>query len=101
MYKKFGDKFVQIFEHPEVTEFYHVVVGTRLAGKPVFIGGCRRGKQQLFYVHAERNNPLALKAELIEEGVGPSNVHVVHEASRDIIVAANREKAEAALYFVS
>ena len=50
---------------------------------------------------AERNNPLALKAELIEEGVGPSNVHVVHEASRDIIVAANREKAEAALYFVS
>ena len=73
----------------------------RLAGKPVFIGGCRRGKQQLFYVHAERNNPLALKAELIEEGVGPSNVHVVHEANRDIIVAANREKAEAALYFVS
>ena len=101
VYKKFGDKFVQIFEHPEVTEFYHVVVGTSLAGKPVFIGGCRRGKQQLFYVHAERNNPLALKAELIEEGVGPSNVHVVHEASRDIIVAANREKAEAALYFVS
>ena len=101
VYKKFGDKFVQIFEHPEVTEFYHVVVGTSLAGKPVFIGGCRRGKQQLFYVHAERNNPLALKAELIEEGVGPSNVHVVHEANRDIIVAANREKAEAALYFVS
>ena len=38
---------------------------------------------------------------LIEEGVGPSNVYVVHETGRDIIVAANREKAEAALYFVS
>jgi hypothetical protein len=25
-------------------------------------------------------------------------VHVVHEADRDILVSANREKAEAALY---
>ena len=40
-------------------------------------------------------------AELIDEGVGPSNVHVVHEQDRDIIVAANREINEAALYVVS
>lgn len=37
----------------------------------------------------------------IEAGVGPSNVAVVNEADRDIIVSANREKAEAALYFVT
>jgi hypothetical protein len=33
--------------------------------------------------------------------VGPSNVHVMHEPGRDIIVSANREKAEAALYIVT
>jgi hypothetical protein len=100
VYKKVGGAFRRIFEHPEVTEFYHVVVGATLAGKPVFIGGCRRGRQQLFYVHAVRKDPLELRAEIIEEGVGPSNVHVLHEQGRDIIVAANREKGEAALYFV-
>ena len=30
-----------------------------------------------------------------------SNVYVINEAGRDIIVAANREKAEAALYVVT
>jgi len=101
VYKKVDGVFKKVFEHPEVTEFYHVVVGATLAGTPVFIGGCRRGKQQLFYVHASKTDPLELKAEVIEEGVGPSNIYVLHEEARDIIVAANREKAEAALYFVS
>jgi len=101
VYKKIDGVFKKIYEHPETSEFYHVVVGTTLAGTPVFIGGCRRGKQQLFYVHATGNAPLELKAELIEAGVGPSNVYVLHEAGRDVIVSANREKAEAALYFVS
>ena len=101
VYKKVDGVFKKVFEHPEVSEFYHVVEAATLAGTPVFIGGCRRGKQQLFYVHASRTAPLELQAEVIEEGVGPSNIYVLHEATRDIIVAANREKAEAALYFVS
>lgn len=101
IYKNIDGEFRCIFEHPEVSEFYHVVVGATLAGTPVFIGGCRRGQQQLFYVKASSASPLKLEAVLIEGGVGPSNVHVVHESGRDIIVAANREKAEAALYFVT
>ena len=100
IYKKINGSFTKVFEHPEVTEFYHVVVAAKLAGKPVFIGGCRRGKQQLFYVQTTSQHPLKLEATLIEEGVGPSNVHVVNEEKRDIIVSANRETAEAALYFV-
>ena len=101
VYKKIDGSYRKIYEHPEVTEFYHVVVGSTLAGRPVFIGGCRRGKQQLFYVQARQSDPLQLEAVVIEDGVGPSNVYVLHEETRDIIVAANREKAEAALYFVS
>ena len=42
-----------------------------------------------------------LKPELIEAGVGPSNVYVLNEAEQDIIVAANRETDEAALYIVT
>jgi hypothetical protein len=58
VYKRVGGEFRKIFEHPEVSEFYHVVVGASLAGRPVFIGGCRRGRQQLFYVHAVSTSPL-------------------------------------------
>ena len=101
IYKKIDGVFKKVFEHPEVTEFYHVVVGTTLAGEPVFIGGCRRGKQQLFYVRATQTTPLELEAVVIEEGVGPSNAYVLHEKERDVLVSANREKAEAALYFVT
>ncbi len=101
IYKKINGEFRKIFEHPEISEFYHVVVGTTLAGIPVFIGGCRRGRQQLFYVHASGTEPLELKAQVIEEGVGPSNIFVMHEVARDIIVAANREQGQAALYFVT
>jgi len=101
VYKRVAGAYRKVYQHPEVSEFYHVVTGTTLAGKPVFVGGCRRGRQQLFYVHALQDDPLVLQAEVIEEGVGPSNVHVMHEPGRDIIVSANREKAEAALYIVT
>ena len=101
IYKKIDGAFQKVYEHPEITEFYHVVVGTTLAGEPVFIGGCRRGKQQLFFVRARRAVPLELETVLIEDEVGPSNAYVLHEKQRDIIVAANRETNEAALYFVT
>ena len=101
VYKRVGGRFERVFEHPEVSEFYHVVVATTLGGQPVFVGGCRRGRQQLFYVRATRRSPLALEAVVIDEGVGPSNVHVLHEPGCDLILSANREKAEAALYVVT
>ena len=101
IYKKIDGAFKKIYEHPETTEFYHVVVGAQLAGVPVFIGGCRRGQQQLFYVRASQTAPQALETVLIEAGVGPSNVYVLHEKNRDIIVAANRETDQAALYIAT
>jgi hypothetical protein len=101
VWKRYAGRFELVYEHPEVSEFYHVVVATRLAGTPGFLGGCRRGRQQLFFLRAAATSPLRLAPVLIDEGVGPSNVAVVHERGRDIIVAANREKAEAAIYLVA
>jgi hypothetical protein len=100
VHKKIDGAFRMIYQHPEVSDFYHVAVGATLGGRPVFLGGCRRGRQQLFYVHARSTRPLELAAECIDEGVGPANVHVVHERDRDLIVAANREQAQATLYVV-
>lgn len=101
VYKKVNGKYERIYEHPEVSEFYHVVSAVTLRGKPAFIGGCRRGKMQLFCLVAKPGQPLAIDTILIEEGVGPSNISVINEESRDVIISANREKGEAALYFVT
>lgn len=118
IYKKIDGRFRKIWEHPEVSEFYHVVTGATLRGRQVFIGGCRRGTQQLFYVqsatpsmdtavaqhtaspHGTTPPAAALEAVIIDSGVGPSNIAVINEPGRDIIVSANREKGEAALYII-
>jgi len=101
VYKKEGDSYRLAYEHPEKSEFYHVVASSRLRGIPAFIGGCRRGSQHLFYLRLRSKAPLSLEAVVIEEGAGPSNVAVLNEPDRDIIISANREKGEAALYIVS
>ncbi len=100
VYKKDGSGWRKIFTHAEVSEFYHVVAGATLRDRPVFIGGCRRGSQHLFYVHAASKRPLVLETVTIENSIGPSNVAVFHESDRDVIISANREKGEAALYFI-
>ena len=99
IYKREGSGWKRIYEHPEVSEFYHAVTGARLGGVPVFVGGCRRGSQHLFYVRSADAQD-GLEAVTIDEGVGPSNVTVFSEAGVDVILSANREKGSAALYFV-
>lgn len=104
VYKRIGGKYLRIWEHPEIAEFYHVVVGTRLRNIPTFIGGCRRGSQHLFLVQAAAPDAAglpSLTAVTIDTGVGPSNVAVLNGPDRDIIISANREKGEAALYFIT
>ena len=89
----------KVFEHPEATEFYHVVKAGYLAGVPCFVGGCRRGRQQLFVVYWDAESG-RFRWDLVDEGVGPSNVWIHHGADGDEIYAANREAAQAAVYTV-
>ena len=100
VWKRIGGSWKKVFEHPEASEFYHVVVEGRLRGESVFLGGCRRGSQHLFYLRAARKHPLEIEAVTIENGVGPSNALIFQDGDRDIIVSANREIGQAALYYV-
>lgn len=106
IYKKINGAYQPIYEHGDHSDFYHVVWGGSLAGRQAFIGGCRRGSQDLFTLHWENGRVVYT---CVEAGVGPSNVAVLHAApdnahitgGRDIIIAANREIAEGAVYFVA
>ncbi|MCR3759623.1 hypothetical protein KYB31_11575 [Clostridium felsineum] len=99
--KKIGDKYEKVYKYPKEMDFGHVVWGGKLRGVPTIIGGYRRVAKELFYIQCESTNPLKFKTQVIEAGVGPSNVAVLNEKDRDIIISANREIGEAALYFVT
>ncbi|MEG0238326.1 MAG: hypothetical protein RR628_01800 [Clostridium sp.] len=99
--KKYGDEYKIIYEYPKEMDFGHVVWGGKLRGVPTIIGGYRRNDKDLFYVQCTDKDNLTFKTEVIESGVGPSNVAVINEEDRDIIISANRELGEAALYIVT
>lgn len=97
IYKRMEGVWTKVFEHPEVSDFYHVVKAGILCGKPVFVGGCRRGKQQLFVV--TYNSSIGeFEITTVDEGVGPSNVALYNGPSGDFIFSANREAAMAVVY---
>ena len=99
IYKKIDGEYRQVFQHPEVTEFYHVVKAGKLAGQPCFVGGCRRGKKQLFVVRWD-GEAQTFVTDTIDEDVGPSNACIYNGPQGDVIYAADREAALAAAYFV-
>ncbi|MHC1749639.1 MAG: hypothetical protein AB9856_15315 [Cellulosilyticaceae bacterium] len=101
IYKKIEGTYKAIYSYPKKMDFGHVVWGGKLRGKPRILGGYRREEKELFMIECISKAPLQFKEHVIESGVGPSNVAVVHEKDRDIIISANRELGQAALYFVT
>lgn len=99
--KKINGEYKEVYKYPKEMDFGHVVWGGKLRGVPTIIGGYRRVEKELFIIQCEDKKNLTFKTEVIEAGVGPSNVAVINEKDRDIIISANRELGEAALYFVT
>lgn len=100
IYKYIDGVWEKVYEHPEVTEFYHVVKAGTLCGEPVFLGGCRRGKQQLFAV-SYRKDLKKYEMTVIDEKIGPSNVCIYNSIKGDKILVAGREIGQALVYEVS
>lgn len=93
--KKNGDTYDKVYEKD--IEFGHVVYATTLRGKPTFIGAERAGNMDLFYIQSTDGG---FKTEVIERGAGASNVYVINDIDKDIILSANRQVHQAVLYYV-
>lgn len=99
--KKIDGEYKKVYSYPKTIDFGHVVWGGKLRGVPSIIGGYRREEKELFVIQCTDKEKLTFKAETIESGIGPSNVAVINDKERDIIISANREIGEAVLYFVT
>lgn len=96
IYKNVDGKLVPIHEHEY--EFGHVVWGGKILNKPAFIIGGRKGSRELICFQIERGQ---IKEFLIDNTGGPSNIAVINTKSADIVLAANREIGEMAVYEIT
>ena len=99
--KKTEKGYEVVYRYPNEMDFGHVVWGGTLCGTPCFIGGVRRKNKELFCIRSAKAETLCFTTEIIEAGQGPSNVAVLNEQEKDVILAANREAAQAVLYTVT
>ena len=90
-------KYVKDYTYPNEIDFAHALVGTSLTNKPCFVAGIRRINCEIFVLTYENNE---YKVTIVEEGVGPANLDVVHHHGKEYILAANHTKNEAAIYEV-
>lgn len=98
IYKKYDGKYQEVYRYANKIDFAHTLVGATLAGQNSFIAGVRREDAELFYVQYRNGQ---FETLIIEKGVGPANLCVINEENRDLIVAANHTKNEAAVYIVT
>lgn len=95
IYKNVDGTYKEVYQYPNKIDFAHALVGTTLCGVNSFVVGIRRVNAELFYVQHVNGK---YEVTIIESGVGPANLDVIHAKECDYIVAANHTKNEAALY---
>ena len=98
VYRNVDGRYEPCYEYPGEMSFGHAIWGGSLRGENVFICGCRGGGRDLFML---RWNGRELLAETLETGRGTSNVHVVPGKDHDLLLMANRESGEAAVFIVT
>lgn len=97
IYKRIDGKLTRIHEHDY--EFGHVVWGGTILNKPSFIIGGRKGNRDVVLYQVDGEGKIV--EALVDNTGGPSNIAVFNKKDSDIILAANREIGEIAIYEIT
>lgn len=99
-YKKKNGTYVLDYEFEEKREFLHSIYGGMLCGKPTLVTGHRKGQRDLmaFQYSTEKNDYVM---ECIDRDCGSANVYHYVKDGKDMLVSANREIDEVALYSIT
>ncbi|MCM1037785.1 MAG: hypothetical protein NC434_00560 [Ruminococcus sp.] len=103
IYEKKSDKFVLVYQYEKDAEFTHAIYGGAFGKGQAFIVGHRKGERDLllFYYDAVSGE---YKYLLLDHDCGPANVHRISREGRndrEIIISANRETNEIAMYSIT
>ena len=97
IYRKNAKGYQLAYEYPEKAEFLHAIWGGTIKGKPVVVIGHRKGARRLMVFGWDENqNKFVFKT--IDEDCGSANVYGYPMDGKDVLIAANREINEIAMY---
>lgn len=96
IYKKKEGRFEKKYIYPENLDFLHAIFGGMICGKPTLIIGHREGERYLLAITCDADGNYSVQE--IDRGCGAANVLHIQNKGKDIIVAANREINEIAMY---
>lgn len=97
IYKKMDGEFKQVYEYEKTAEFTHAIYAGTLLGKPAAVVGHRKGERNLIAFTYDKEAG-AYKSEILDYDCGSANVYHYIKDGRDIIIGANREIDEIAMY---
>ncbi len=97
IFKTQDGAFGQVYEYEKAAEFCHAIYGGMLCGRQGLVIGHRKGARNLmaFFYNQETKN---YETQLIDEDCGSANVYHYVKDGRDVILSANREIDEVAMY---
>ena len=79
----------------------HVVWAGALAGAPAILTGSRGADKELAMLAVISADPFSVERTVLDVAVGPTQVAVVNQGDRDLILSANHGAGEVALYTLS
>ncbi len=97
IYEQENGAYQQRYVYPEPAEFSHAITCGKICGKEVAIVGHRKGKRNLllFSYDSEKKE---YTADIVDHDTGAANVCLFKHNGKDILVSANREIDEIAVY---
>lgn len=95
IYELDGSSYKKAYEHPAPLEFLHAICAGKICGKNTIIIGHRKGERDLLAFTYEDG---AYKATVIDKDCGPANSAIFERDGKEIVVSANRETDEVAIY---
>lgn len=99
IYHRSGPGWERICETEQSLPFCHAIYGGPLSGQNVLIIGQRAGSRDLLVFVFDREQGQYV-CRTLDHGAGSANVMVCRSGGQDVIVSANRETDEIAMYTV-
>ncbi len=100
IYKKQDGSFHKVYEYEKPAEFTHAIYGGDLCGKPALVVGHRQGERNLLLFTWNKENG-QYQWEELDKDCGPANVCHLIKDGIDILISANRETDEIAMYRIA
>lgn len=89
-------RYCQVYSYDHA-EFAHAIYGGSLLGKPVVIIGHREGNRDLLLFRYDQDMKQYV-ADVLDHDCGPANIYKFVNQGQEILIAANREINEIAMY---